>query len=349
MDWDWVLAKTLRMAADQNADEFAQTLRWMVAQLRDGHGAVQYAPAKAQGKLPLAVEWIEGAWVVVGVGDGVEAKAGDEVVRVNGSEVSAQAEVVLPYVSGATPQWTHRIVARDMMRGLLGQVAMVGVKRPGSEANLKVWMRYLEDAPSVVDARPAEKVRELEPGIWYADLTRMTDADWASSVGDLAKARGIVFDLRGYPKLGPAWMQHLTKTPIESPQWHVPIVTRPGQMEFDRQGWSLQPALPYLEAKRVILTHGGAISYAETTMGMVAHYKLCEIVGETTAGTNGNVNPFVLPGGYRITWTGMKVLKQDGSRHHGVGIAPTVPVARTKAGVAAGQDEVLARGLALVR
>ncbi len=32
----------------------------------------------------------------------------------------------------------------------------------------------------------------------------------------------------------------------------------------------------------------------------------------------------------------MKVLKHDGSPHHGVGILPTVPVSRTQAGVAAG-------------
>jgi C-terminal processing protease CtpA/Prc len=70
-------------------------------------------------------------------------------------------------------------------------------------------------------------------------------------------------------------------------------------------------------------------------------------VGETTAGTNGNINPFALPGGYHITWTGMKVLKHDGSRHHGVGIAPTVPVPRTIRGVADHRDEQLDRALAI--
>ncbi len=97
------------------------------------------------------------------------------------------------------------------------------------------------------------------------------------------------------------------------------------------------------------MTNGGAISYAESTMGIVEYYKLGEIVGSATAGTNGNVNPVALPGGYTITWTGMKVLKQDGSRHHGVGIQPTIPVSRTQAGVAAGKDEVLERGIAVLK
>jgi C-terminal processing protease CtpA/Prc len=96
------------------------------------------------------------------------------------------------------------------------------------------------------------------------------------------------------------------------------------------------------------MTDGRAISYAETYLGIIEHYKLAEIVGGPTAGTNGNVNPFSLPGGYQVTWTGMKVLKHDGSRHHGVGIQPTVPASRTIRGITAGRDEVLERAVAVV-
>ncbi|HEX6812402.1 MAG TPA: S41 family peptidase [Planctomycetota bacterium] len=92
-----------------------------------------------------------------------------------------------------------------------------------------------------------------------------------------------------------------------------------------------------------------SVSYAESVLGIIEAYKLGEIVGGTTAGTNGNVNPFDLPGGYSVSWTGMKVLKHDGSRHHGVGIAPTVPVAPTAAGIAAGRDEVLEKAVEVLK
>jgi hypothetical protein len=45
----------------------------------------------------------------------------------------------------------------------------------------------------------------------------------------------------------------------------------------------------------------------------------------------------------------MKALKRDGSRHHGVGVLPTVPVGRTIKGIAEGRDEVLERALDLIR
>jgi hypothetical protein len=44
----------------------------------------------------------------------------------------------------------------------------------------------------------------------------------------------------------------------------------------------------------------------------------------------------------------MQVLKHDGSRHHGVGILPTVPVSRTIPGVAAERDEMLQRAIEVV-
>ena len=129
------------------------------------------------------------------------------------------------------------------------------------------------------------------------------------------------------------------------------IVTRPDrkQVRFAFDAWHVAPEAPRITAKVAFLADGRAISYAESYLGVVEHHRLAEIVGAPTAGTNGNVNPFTLPGGYQVVWTGMKVLKQDGSRHHGVGILPTIPAARTLAGVRAGRDEVLEAGIAAVK
>ncbi|HSG38313.1 MAG TPA: peptidase S41, partial [Thermoanaerobaculia bacterium] len=77
-------------------------------------------------------------------------------------------------------------------------------------------------------------------------------------------------------------------------------------------------------------------------------YRLGEIVGSTTAGTNGNVNTVRLPGNYFMGFTGMQVLKHDGSRYHGVGVHPTVPVSRTLKGVSEGRDEVLEKAIEVV-
>ena len=209
-----------------------------------------------------------------------------------------------------------------------------------------------ENVGPAPEPRP-DKIAEIEPGIYYIDISRITDADFNKALPQLETAHGIVFDFRGYPgTLGPSFLSHLSDKSMTSAQWHVPLVTRPDwePMQFERRpGWDMPPLKPSITAKKAFITDARAISYAESCMGIVENYRLGEIVGAPTAGTNGNVNPLPLPGGYTIAWTGMKVLKHDGSRHHGIGIQPTIPVSRTRAAIAAGRDEMLDRAIQSVR
>jgi C-terminal processing protease CtpA/Prc len=83
-------------------------------------------------------------------------------------------------------------------------------------------------------------------------------------------------------------------------------------------------------------------------MGIVEAYGLGAIMGAPTAGANGNVTRLTLPSDHTLTWTGMRVLKQDGSQHHLVGVRPTLPAAPTVAAIRVGRNEVLERGIAAV-
>ena len=78
-------------------------------------------------------------------------------------------------------------------------------------------------------------------------------------------------------------------------------------------------------------------------------YARFRVVGGPTAGANGNILLLPLPGGFRFSWTGMKVTKFDGSQHHLVGIRPTVPVERTLKAVRDGRDEYIEKALELIR
>jgi hypothetical protein len=194
-------------------------------------------------------------------------------------------------------------------------------------------------------------VEALDPGLWYVDLTRAKMAEIAPKLEALAAARGVVFDVRGYPTdAGFGVLPHLLAAP-ETDRWmHVAKIVGPFYETAGWQdiGWDLKPTTPGLKGNVVFLTDGRAISYAESVMGYVADRKLGTIVGGTTAGTNGNVASFPTPGGFNVGFTGMRVTRHDGrSPHHLVGIAPDVPVAPTLAALRAGRDEVLEAGLAI--
>lgn len=354
VDWQESLRTALRAAAT-DADEraFLDTLRRLVADLGDGHGNVYQDSDPQTHQLPILWDWIEDELVVTGVGPGVEGlERGDVVLSVDGKPSGQALADAESLVSAATPQWRRQMGLVALAVGGPGETTELEVR--GGDGKVVTLMLAMS-APRSAENRQWEgrppKVEEIEPGIFYLDLNRVTDADFNDALPRLEQASGLCFDLRGYPQVSPVVISHLIDEPVRSAQWQVPRVTRPDRedMAFDGSGWPVAPIAPRLRAKVAFLTDGRAISYAETYLGIIEHYHLAEIVGSPTAGTNGNINPLRLPGGYQLVWTGMKVLKQDGSQHHGVGIQPTVPAERTIAGVREGRDEVLERALSILR
>ena len=358
VDWPAELRKALnRAATDKDERAFKDTLRRMVAALQDGHGNAYTTVQPDVGHLPLVWDWVEGQIVITAVAkDAADAvgglRPGDVVVSVDGKPALEALAFEEQTSSGATEQWRRWRTLQRMLIGTKGETVRVEARHPDGETVKATLAKTLPSIGegSVVEPEP-EKIAEIRPGIYYVDIDRISDEDFEGAVDRLAAAKGIVFDLRGYPSgLSTVVIAHLTDKPVDSAQWTVPIVTRPDRQgwEWHVSNWAVQPKAPRFKGKVAFVTDGRAISYAETYMGIIENYKLAEIVGGPTAGTNGNVNPFDLPGGYSVIWTGMRVLKHDGSRHHGVGIQPTVPVSRTLQGVIAGRDELLERAVAVV-
>jgi C-terminal processing protease CtpA/Prc len=364
-DWPQALTTALTSAAtDKNAVEFLSTLRRMMAALHDGHGRVTMEGGTAVAS-PVGWDWVEGRLIITDVADahGQAIERGDAVVAIDGKPVSEALREAEAGISSATPQW---LLARALGTGLHYDQALGAIgEGPKSEpltlelepfrqpgARRKVTLERQVSHP-VVEPRP-EPIAEVKPGILYLDLTRISDDGWQAALPRMEAASGLILDMRGYPGrgLGVDFLRYLSEAPMKSAPMYVPLVTTPDHHDANFDGsaeWTLDPLKPHLKARKIFLTNGRAISFSETIMAIVEHYRLGEIVGGPTAGTNGNTNVFTVPGGYRITWTGMKVLKHDGSRHHGVGIAPTLPVSRTQAGVAAARDEVLERGLEMLK
>jgi C-terminal processing protease CtpA/Prc len=354
-DWDGALREALRSAAtDRGAGEFLRTLRRLVARLHDGHGGVYHPTDTDNHAIPLLWDWIENHLVITHVpptGTGsTELERGDIVLTLDGKPALQALHEEEALISGATDQWKRHMALQKLRFRGAGSASMLEIQR-GEDEPRKVVVQGSAENLGLRGPRPAKTV-EIQPGIWYVGLDRMTDEEFQAAVPRLAEAEGIIYDLRGYPQLNVRFViGHSVDSAVTCAQWLVPIVTRPDRegMDFHFSNWSVLPRKPRFTDNVAYLTDRHAISYAETWMGIIEHYDLAEIVGGPTAGTNGNVNPFTLPGGYRVTWTGMKVLKHDGSRHHGIGILPTVPVKRTIRGVREGRDEVLERATQLVQ
>ncbi len=351
-DWNKELPKGLLAAAiDKDAVAFLGTLRRLMAALKDGHALVSGDMDPNLAIPDLSLVLLDHRLFVKAAGKSAEAvPLGSEILAVDGETTANRLARLHPEISAATQIWMNHLLAWRFLLGPQKTSAIVQFRTIQGVLGTAELSRIKEPWEFPKATSLPKKVTELRPAIWYIDLGRATEDDFKKILPALVEAKGVIFDLRGYPKTGMSCLQHLSEHPLELASTNIPLVTLP-----DRQGWDwltgkwkLQPLLPRIKGKIAFLTGGGAISQAETFLGIIEANKLGEIVGEPSAGTNGNVNPMELPGGYQISWTGMKVLKLDGSPVHGVGFLPTVPMKPTPQGLSEGRDEVLEKGLEVV-
>jgi C-terminal processing protease CtpA/Prc len=245
---------------------------------------------------------------------------------------------------------------QDLRIGAAGQPTTLTLQTLQGEGYTVTLTRQPTDdyplrGPGLREAR-LPRCTELQPGYLYVDLDRFHDDDFSRDVlPKLAKAKGVVFDVRGYPTVNPGFLGQLTDRPLSSEMYQTVVTLWPDHHDMKLEGrpWTIPPSRFRLPVKAAFLTDGRAVSYAETFMALVARHKLGPIIGSPTAGTNGGVNIYVLPDGSRISWTAQKARKLDGSRHHGIGVLPDVAVRRTVNGIGQGRDEVVEKALQLIR
>jgi hypothetical protein len=360
VDWDARLRPHLATALDVTGGREAHfdAVRALVADVRDGHGWVDDnaapLPRPALARVPLQLRII-GEKLVVTASSYAGIPVGSVVIAMDG--VTAEQRVVkdLSLWSG-TLQW-RRSWAEDRLslcrRGVVVNLTTEAPSGATHAASLPCTSPARPDR-MVTESRP-DTIAELQPGVWYVDLTRL----WAASLGavleKVANAKAVVFDMRGRPTdIGRAILPHLMSVAEDSTdRWmHVSRIVGPfGQIAgWQSLSWNLKPAVPHITARRVFLTDGRAISYAESVMGYVRDHKLGTIVGGRTAGANGDVVQFTVPGGFSISFTGLRVTRHDGrTPFHMLGVGPDILIEPTLAGIRAGRDEVLERALSLLR
>lgn len=349
VNWeDALLEFAGRVPEKQTRKSLRDSLRRLAARLADGHAGVNdMASQDRRGLLPMKVRPVGDRFVVTAASAGTGLAPGDEIVSMNGRDIKdVMRELRETTSSGAHARdW---LAAMNLESGELGAKAKLGLRRgnEGLEAELAYGSQIL------AEKRP-EAITELEPGIHYVDLSRFDAGSFQEALAVLSKGTAIIFDMRGYPTgaataVVPYWM-----TRKEEIKWmQVPIRTRPFVAPEDSRplGWSISPRAELANVRKILLTDPRAISYSESLTGYFAAYAQGTIVGEPTAGANGNVSAHELPGGYHFRFTGMLVTAHDGkTRIHARGFQPDVLTVPTIEGIRAGRDEVLERAIQIAR
>ena len=351
-DAEIILTQALyKSVQDKTEFDFKETLQLMTEPLNDGHVKVYLDGDVSEEFQPnILIDIAENKAVVEKVADTLLEKyihRGDIIEKIDGRAVMQIVKEKENYISGS-PQWKNARVITSLLAGAENTEMILSLNRNGNTFDQTVVRRYnmIEYYNAADNER--KKSGEMEEGIYYIDLTKLPADSLKKWANKLSAAKAVIFDLRGYGK-GSNPINYLLDENVQTKSMFVPRIIYPdyANISFTEYGWNLKPEQPHFAGKIIFITDGRAISASESVMGYIKDFKLATIIGGATAGTNGNINRFSLPGGYHIVWTGMLVKNHDGSKHHIRGIVPDVTVKRTIKGMKEGRDELLEKAMEL--
>jgi hypothetical protein len=349
-DWDAVLRELLPVfieARDHEAYEHA--LLRLSARVHDTHTKIFSAledqpPAGACG-LPVEFRFIDGQAVVVKAETDSGLRSGDILLALDGRALADLIDEWRPYHAASNEPTRLRDIAEVLSRGWCGPFAAV-VDRDGERLELQLDRVLDWELGARVDDRPGQTFQRLGDEVAYIKLSSLKIVDIPRHIEDAAKTVGLVIDIRNYPnqfvvfELG----QHLVEVPTRFALFTRPDLANPGAFTW-YEGDELTPRAPHYAGKIVILVNELTQSQAEYTTMAFRAAPGAIVIGSTTAGADGNVSAFMLPGAEMSAISGLGVFYPDRRPTQRIGIVPDITMTPTREGIRDGRDELLERAL----
>lgn len=225
-------------------------------------------------------------------------------------------------------------------------VMLLSVKGDSSQ---KQRMKIKTEVESYHPANPKDSVfiANINDSVVYVNICSPAGSYniFAEQLDLLQESSAIIMDMRGYPQpYTMSILAHLTDSVLSLGNLQGPVIFFPdqkGNRYYEVDKWHIAPALSTgstlysekyeypapagfrLRTPVYFFADGTSVSYAETLLDIIKHYKLGTIVGDYTAGCNGDALYIEMPFASFM----MSVAKfqfRDGSQHHTIGIKPDV-------------------------
>ncbi|HMJ62034.1 MAG TPA: hypothetical protein VK493_09740, partial [Bryobacteraceae bacterium] len=363
-DWDDLLPGYLaKFIAAKDAREYNLTIAEMLTHVADSHASVESkALSEYFGAAPvgLRLRLIEKQPVITQVLDAETAqagvRAGDIVKKIDGETVLDRFKRQAQYVAASTPQALGATLMKRILNGPEGSTAALTIEDASGnrkDVNLKRGAAFLS---ALETERSGDAVKLLPGDIGYADLNRLTSADVDSLLEKFRAAKAIVFDARGDSR---DIFERLASRLTEERDPPAAVVTGPLTIAPDipQSGIATQTSSFFLvetipnsgqwkyKNKTVMLINERTVGAAEHAGLFLEAANKTAFIGSPSAGADGEITNFVVPGGVTICFSSHDVRQVNGGKLQRLGLQPAVAVTPTIKGVRDGRDEVLQKAL----
>lgn len=357
-DWNEALIHFLpKFEAARDSREYALTVAALSTWVQDGHVYLRDHPDIVQlwgdFSAPIVTMNLDGKVVVLEVlvpSAAPGLQAGDVVEAIDGEPIATRLQRLEPYVAASTAAHRSFQLLRRVFGGREGSTSTLTVRGADGRARQVPMTRSRDNfTKEFTEHGPAFRV--LPGNVGLVHLGRLKAAQVPEVFAQLKGTRALVLDLRGYPQgVVPAMApylntQHATVSDIAL--WNV-LEGASQDMHFQMRQAVPQAEVPVYHGRTVTLIDERTISQAESAGLILEAVNGTTFVGSPTAGADGDITDFSLPGGITFLFSGAEIRHANGAQLQCLGIQPHLQVRPTLQGLQAGRDEVLEAALRLL-
>ncbi len=361
-DWNKVLMEFIPVFCKAN-DTLAYQLACLqlIARIHDTHAQLEGARAidkmKGDYYMPFTTAFIENNLVILDCDPNLKAmfyevRRGDIIEKIDGVPVDSLIKKYLPltpasnystqlsYMSGPSG-WLVRGCVPDVHLQITRYGFSHDVMLQRSESGGKSNQPYTNSPlPSSI----------IEGNIGYI-YPAILDNDSIDSLKIKFKdTKGIIIDMRCYPGAFMPYTYGAWLKPGRSPFVVASTfsVVMPGWFGLTDTFYNGGNTGDYYNGKLVIIVNQQTLSQAEFTTMALSTVPQAFVIGDTTAGADGNVSVIELPGGLTTWISGIGELYPDGTESQRKGVKIDRIVKPTIKGIQEGRDELLEYAIRLI-
>lgn len=339
--WNSLLSKYLpEFINSPSEEELDRSIQKLTTEVNDSHGAIQFArPAPRMRGLPMGLtQTVDGKYVVEST-HLREIDRGSVILAVKGEPVSEIIERFRPILPSSNERGLIRNVAPRLFL-TQDEETKVTVEFEGKTHVRKVPTQTFTTNVVMERKRP-EDYRLKSKGIIYINVGDISPEDLERLMKDQEKTKGIILDLRKYPRLYTKDILEKYLYPKPTPYMWFSMNSKkyPGNFFLDIKGdVGLKENPDYFKGKVAILVSETTQSFGELSAIAYRVAPRSAIIGTQTAGANGHIGYLYLPRGIKILYTMSGAFYPDWGVHQRTGIKIDIPVEQTVEDIENGED-----------
>jgi C-terminal processing protease CtpA/Prc len=359
-DWHEVLREYLPIfIAAGNEVEYKLAMLRLFAEVNDSH-AQYYGTDKTLANyfgdnyVPVRLSFIEDSAVVTDYyhpqffdNDGL--KVGDILVSVDGKSIEKIVEEMIPFNSASNLPTKLRNISSKILRSRKTTME-VEIMRNGMRLSKSLKTVSFDSFKKASMPRTDTCFKMIETHIAYIHNGALKKK-YVSDIWETFKeSKGLILDLRNYPSDFPIFDlgNLLVSSSVSFVKFTNGNLRIPGYFSFTKSLSVGFENANFYKGKVVILVNEQTQSSAEYHAMAYQKAPNVTVIGSTTAGADGNVSFFYLPGGIKTCITGIGVYYPDGTETQRVGIVPDIVVKPTIQGIREGRDELVEKAIEII-